>query len=86
MVKRLRPYIEDFAQLVGINCKISEAEGVLCKADNIEDLEAIYYLVNKNALACVFSKLSSKIKPISIVDAIYMRRKYLKNYSKLKNL
>lgn len=81
---KLNPYIDDFAQIVGIEISTDPVKGILCQSDSLEDLEAIYMIVNKNCLSYLASRTSKTGKAISKKDSLLMRENYINNYSKLK--
>ncbi|MEG2283914.1 MAG: class II aldolase/adducin family protein [Bacilli bacterium] len=81
---RLKPYIDDFAQIVGMEISTDSLKGILCQSNSLADLEAIFAIVNKNCLSYLASRTSKTGKPISKKDCLLMRDNYINNYSKLK--
>lgn len=70
--KYKKPWIDDYAQLIGSG-KHVDAE---------EDQEAVEIIIKKNRAAAEYV---STAKPLSFIDAKYQRAFYLYKYSKLKN-
>lgn len=89
----LRPYIDDFAQIVGPYARcvtmaaaarglrnrgavLIRGHGALCVDP---DAEAASMIVNKNCAAALYA---SDTAPLSLMDAAWQRRFYLKKYAK----
>lgn len=69
--RKFRPFIDDFAQIMGLNCKPLVGE----------DASAVELICFKNALAA-----SCKGgRPMGLIDAVIQHRVYVKRYSKLKD-
>lgn len=80
----LRPYIDDFAQIVGLKAMVTK-EGILCRGKDLADLKAYYMIVNKNVLAYFAARTSRLSRPLSTIDARLLRQNYLNHYSRKKN-
>lgn len=71
-VKKLKPYLDDYAQLVGSGKN----------AEPIEDAEAIKMVTAKNAAAALYA---GEAGPMGAFDSFIQRFIYKKKYSKLKD-
>lgn len=88
----MKPYLDDFAQIVGIradsSCKynvvFSDGE-VFCLGKDLEDATAVQHIFEKNVLAQAVAKVSGH-KPINVLEAILMNQVYKRKYSKLKDM
>jgi len=67
-----KPWIDDYAQLIGFG------KG----STNADDVEAAIMITEKNRAAAEYVKTA---KPLSLKDALLQRGVYLFKYSKLKN-
>ncbi len=95
LVPVLRPYIDDFAQIVGtkINAVLPKdtgaafipGQGAVCIANTRGDAEAISVIVRKNCKAFLGATLFKKPDPINPLDCYLMRFNYLKKYSKMRD-
>lgn len=88
----MKPYLDDFAQIVGIransSCKYNVVFGdgeVFCLGKDLEDATAVQHIFEKNVLAQAVAKVSGH-KPINILEAILMNQVYKRKYSKLKDM
>ena len=88
----MKPYLDDFAQIVGIrannSCKYNVVFGdgeVFCLGKDMEDATAVQHIFQKNVLAQAVAKVSAH-KPINILEAILMNQVYKRKYSKLKDM
>ncbi|MBM7824411.1 L-fuculose-phosphate aldolase [Arcanobacterium pluranimalium] len=88
---KLVPYLDDFAQLVGLRMTdtpfanaVFGAETVYYLGKDASDAEAVRMVVHKNALAATMGR-SFAAKPISFFDRILMNAVYRLKYSKLKD-
>lgn len=88
----MKPYLDDFAQIVGIradsSCKYNVVFGdgeVFCLGKDLEDAIAVQHIFEKNVLAQAVAKVSGH-KPINILEAILMNQVYKRKYSKLKDM
>lgn len=84
--KRLLPYLDDFAQIVGTSCGYVKGQGVVLDKtlpkDIVADLEAIQMIVRKNCLAFYAGVLFDHLKPINKLHSFLMNVVYRKKYSK----
>lgn len=78
--KYLKPYIDDFAQILGTSIDITKPANEICSG---EDSEAQYMILEKNCAAALFANATGA-KPLNIIDAKLQRTVYLTKYSKLK--
>ncbi len=78
--KNLKPYIDDFAQILGEKIDLSKSASEIC---NGEDAEAQYMILEKNCAAALYADATGA-KPLSFTDAKLQRFVYLTKYSKLK--
>lgn len=79
----LAGYIDDFGQIVGESIQIEKDGAVKLEADNLEDLEAMYEIAGKNALAWqIASMMNAQAIPKQYLKE--MHQKYVNYYSKLK--
>lgn len=97
----LRPYIDDFAQMVGCHAPLCKAKpriaarlmkrhsavvladnGAVCTADTADDALAVSMILRKNCAAALYAANS---RPLSIADALWQRRIYLKKYAKQRD-
>ncbi len=88
----MKPYLDDFAQIVGIrsdsSCKYNVVFGdgaVFCLGKDLEDATAVQHIFEKNVLAQAVAKVSGH-KPINVLEAILMNHVYKRKYSKLKDM
>lgn len=88
----MKPYLDDFAQIVGIrsdsSCKYNVVFGdgeVFCLGKDLEDATAVQHIFEKNVLAQAVAKVS-RHKPINVLEAILMNQVYKRKYSKLKDM
>ena len=88
----MKPYLDDFAQIVGIradsSCKYNVVFGdgeVFCLGKDLEDATAVQHIFEKNVLAHAVAKVSGR-KPINILESILMNQVYKRKYSKLKDM
>ena len=88
----MKPYLDDFAQIVGIrsdsSCKYNVVFGdgkVFCLGKDLEDATAVQHIFEKNVLAQAVAKASGH-KPINVLEAILMNHVYKRKYSKLKDM
>lgn len=88
----MKPYLDDFAQIVGIradsSCKYNVVFGdgeVFCLGKDMEDATAVQHIFEKNVLAQAVAKVSGH-KPINILEAVLMNQVYKRKYSKLKDM
>lgn len=88
----MKPYLDDFAQIVGIrsdsSCKYNVVFGdgaVFCLGKDLEDATAVQHIFKKNVLAQAVAKVSGH-KPINVLEAILMNHVYKRKYSKLKDM
>lgn len=88
----MKPYLDDFAQIVGIrsdsSCKYNVVFGdgaVFCLGKDLEDATAVQHIFEKNVLAQAVAKASGH-KPINVLEAILMNQVYKRKYSKLKDM
>lgn len=88
----MKPYLDDFAQIVGIradsSCKYNVVFGdgaVFCLGKDLEDATAVQHIFEKNVLAQTVAKVSGH-KPINVLEAILMNQVYKRKYSKLKDM
>lgn len=88
----MKPYLDDFAQIVGIrsdsSCKYNVVFGdgkVFCLGKGLEDATAVQHIFEKNVLAQAVAKVS-RHKPINVLEAILMNQVYKRKYSKLKDM
>lgn len=88
----MKPYLDDFAQIVGIransSCKYNVVFGdgeLFCLGKDMEDATAVQHIFEKNVLAQAVAKVSSH-KPIHVLEAILMNQVYKRKYSKLKDM
>ncbi|WP_124054510.1 class II aldolase/adducin family protein [Arcanobacterium ihumii] len=88
---KLVPYLDDFAQLVGLrmtNTPFANAvfgrDAVYYLGKDSSDAEAVRMVVHKNALAATMGR-SFASKPISFFDGVLMNAVYRLKYSKLKD-
>ena len=88
----MKPYLDDFAQIVGIradsSCKYNVVFGdceVFCLGKDLEDATAVQHIFEKNVLAQAVAKVSGH-KPINVLEAILMNQVYKRKYSKLKDM
>ncbi|NLM05448.1 MAG: class II aldolase/adducin family protein [Tissierellia bacterium] len=89
--RQMRPYLDDFAQIVGVKADSSGRYNVallsdkaLCLGKDLEDATAIKHILEKNALAGNIAELSGH-KPINMVESFIMNQVYQRKYSKLKD-
>lgn len=88
--KKMMPYLDDFAQIIGIkadktykhNAVLLENQA-LCLAGDLYDTKAVVHILEKNARAACIAKLAGK-KPIGLAESLLMHMIYQKKYSKLK--
>ena len=87
----MKPYLDDFAQIVGIransSCKYNVVFGdgeVFCLGKDMEDATAVQHIFEKNFLAQAVAKVSGH-KPISLFESLLMNQVYKRKYSKLKD-
>ncbi len=87
----MKPYLDDFAQIVGIrsdsSCKYNVVFGggeVFCLGKDFEDATAVQHIFEKNFLAQAVAKVSGH-KPISLFESLLMNQVYKRKYSKLKD-
>ena len=78
--KRLLPYIDDFAQILGSSVMLNRSVDEICSG---EDSEAQKMILEKNCAAALYAKVR-KADPLGVVDANLQRYIYLNKYSKLK--
>ncbi len=88
----MKPYLDDFAQIVGIransSCKYNVVFGdgeVFCLGKDLEDATAVQHIFEKNVLAQAVAKVSGR-KPINVLESILMNQVYKRKYSKLKDM
>lgn len=88
----MKPYLDDFAQIVGIransSCKYNVIFGdgeVFCLGKDLEDATAVQHIFEKNVLAQAVAKVSGR-KPINVLESILMNQVYKRKYSKLKDM
>lgn len=88
----MKPYLDDFAQIVGIransSCKYNVVFGdgeIFCLGKDMEDATAVRHIFEKNVLAQAVAKVSDH-KPIHVLEAILMNQIYKRKYSKLKDM
>lgn len=88
----MKPYLDDFAQIVGIradsSCKYNVVFGdgeVFCLGKDLEDATAVQHIFEKNVFAQAVAKVSGH-KPINVLEAILMNQVYKRKYSKLKDM
>ena len=88
----MKPYLDDFAQIVGVrsdsSCKYNVVFGdgeVFCLGKDLEDATAVQHIFEKNVLAQAVAKVSGH-KPINVLEAILMNQVYKRKYSKLKDM
>ena len=88
----MKPYLDDFAQIVGIransSCKYNVVFGdseVFCLGKDLEDATAVQHIFKKNVLAQAVAKVSGR-KPINVLESILMNQVYKRKYSKLKDM
>lgn len=88
----MKPYLDDFAQIVGIradsSCKYNVVFGdgeVFCLGKDLEDATAVQHIFKKNVLAHAVAKVSGR-KPINVLESILMNQVYKRKYSKLKDM
>lgn len=88
----MKPYLDDFAQIVGIransSCKYNVVFGdgeVFCLGKDLEDATAVRHIFEKNVLAQAVANVSDH-KPIHVLEAILMNQVYKRKYSKLKDM
>lgn len=79
----LAGYIDDFGQIVGQSIQIEKDGTIKLEAKNLKDLEAMYEIVGKNALACQIANMMNA-QAIAKQYLKEMRQKYVNYYSKLK--
>lgn len=87
----MKPYLDDFAQIVGVrsdsSCKYNVVFGdgeVFCLGKDLEDATAVQHIFEKNVLAQAVAKVYGH-KPINVLEAILMNQVYKRKYSKLKD-
>ena len=83
----MKPYLDDFAQIVGIradsSCKYNVVFGdgeVFCLGKDLEDAPAVQHIFEKNVLAHAVAKVSGR-KPINLLESILMNQVYKRKYS-----
>lgn len=88
----MKPYLDDFAQIVGIransSCKYNVVFGdgeVFCLGKDMEDATAVQHIFEKNVFAQAVAKVTDH-KPIHVLEAILMNQIYKRKYSKLKDM
>lgn len=88
----MKPYLDDFAQIVGVRSDSSFKSNVVfgngevfCLGKDLEDAKAIQHIFEKNVLAQAIAKVSGH-KPIGRLEALLMNQVYKKKYSKLKDM
>lgn len=88
----MKPYLDDFAQIVGVrsdsSCKYNVVFGngeVFCLGKDLEDATAVQHIFEKNVLAQAVAKVYGH-KPINVLEAILMNQVYKRKYSKLKDM
>ena len=88
----MKPYLDDFAQIVGVrsdnSCKYNVVFGdgeVFCLGKDLEDATAVQHIFEKNVFAQAVAKVSGH-KPINVLEAILMNQVYKRKYSKLKDM
>ena len=79
--KRLKAYIDDFAQIFGVSVDISKKRTEICSG---EDAEAESMILDKNCAAMLYAK-AKKVSALGIADANLQHIIYVTKYSKLKN-
>ncbi|GAB3081703.1 class II aldolase/adducin family protein [Corynebacterium aquatimens] len=84
----LRPYLDDFAQLVGQKADDSctyaatlTRNNAFCAGRDLDEANAVRLVLEKNARAARYARFH-KGKPINKVEAALMRLIYMKSYSK----
>ncbi len=88
--RKLLPYLDDFAQIIGTRADKSYRHNVvmlddtaLCLAGDLYDAKAAVHILEKNARAACVAKIAGK-KPIGLFESLLMNRIYKNRYSKLK--
>lgn len=87
--RTLKPYLDDFAQLVGLAAgptikkhhAIITKDQAFCLGANTDEAHAVRMVVEKNARAARYASLEGA-KPINAVESLLMRQLYLAKYSK----
>lgn len=82
------PAIDDFAdqianELTSKTIAFVKGYGAVIATETEEDIEAVSMVLEKNCMAELFAKAKGGAKHLSLPDAWYQRRNYVKNYSKL---
>lgn len=93
---KMRPYLDDLAQIAGPtirwdfevkkglknrNAVLVPSFGAIC---NGEDAEAVAMILRKGAMAELYAQAVGGCKPLSRLDANFLRQFYLRKYSKRK--
>lgn len=85
---KLRPYLDDFAQLVGLAATPSERSVAIltrdeayCTGRDLDDAHAVRTVLEKNARAARYAKVVGG-KPINVAEALLMRAIYVGKYAK----
>lgn len=79
---RMENNLDNYMDEHGINCVMIRNKGMIYKADNEDELEALQLVVEKNCMAAILAHVMPDIKPVNPECAFKERKFYIESYSK----